>query len=69
MGIVSGGNQGANSYDLLEKGQKIRFSYTDHQTVMQMRPYINLMKDTIIHEAKKRKLKMGGEVGQIENEN
>lgn len=52
-------NQQAN--DLLEKGQQIRFQYADHERVMQMKPYINLMKDTIIMDAKKRKLKMGGQ--------
>lgn len=59
------GNSMQNSQyaqDLLEKGQQIRFQYADHQRVMQMKPYINLMKDTIIMEARKRKLKMGGQV-------
>lgn len=49
-----------NKYDLLEKGQQIRFQYSDHERVLQMKPYINLMKDKIVTDAKKRKLKKSG---------
>lgn len=62
LNMVAANGMGSNSqsYDLLEKGQTIRFSYADHQNIMDMRPYINLMKDTIIIEARRRKLKQGG---------
>ena len=57
------GGQGGNKNDLLEQGQQIRFQYADHERVLQMKPYINIMKEKIIHDAKKRKLKMSGTAG------
>lgn len=57
IGLANGQTGGPTNTDLLEKGQKIRFKYEDHARVMEMRPYIGLMKETILFEARNRKLK------------
>lgn len=63
MGMT--GAQGGK-YDLLEKGQQIRFQYLDHARVLQMKPYIDYMKEKIVDDAKARKLKMSGNAGSTE---
>ena len=35
--------------------QQIRFKYTDHSRVIEMKPYIDLMKDTIIMNCREKK--------------